>query len=61
MKKQIKYIGIDVGGTKTLLQTFDNRLDQIDEIKIKTNTKSHTYFIKSLYELIDSAHSNTKQ
>ncbi|MBN2087353.1 ROK family protein [Candidatus Peregrinibacteria bacterium] len=54
MKKQIKYIGIDIGGTKILLQTFDEKLNIIDEVRVKTNTKSHNHFIKSLYELIDS-------
>ena len=54
MKKQIKYIGLDVGGTKMLLQTFDDKLRIIDEIKVKTNTKSHTHFMKSIYQLIDS-------
>ncbi|MBU0577139.1 ROK family protein [Patescibacteria group bacterium] len=53
MPKQIKYIGVDVGGTKILLQTFDDKLNQIEETKIKTNTKSHAHFMKSIYDLID--------
>lgn len=49
-----KIIGIDVGGTKILLQTFDEKLNLIDQIKIRTETKKgQKGFINQLYGLID--------
>lgn len=38
-QNQSKIIGIDVGGTKILLQTFDEKLNLIDETKLRTETK----------------------
>jgi len=49
-----KYIGIDVGGTKILLQVFDAKLKLTAEKKVKTDV-SHgkAGFLKQLYGLID--------
>lgn len=53
-KKQSKIIGIDVGGTKILLQTFDEKLNLIKEIKVRTETqKGQKGFMNQLYKLID--------
>jgi glucokinase len=53
-KKQSKIIGVDVGGTKILLQTFDEKLNLIDETKVRTMTrKGKKGFTDQLYELID--------
>jgi predicted NBD/HSP70 family sugar kinase len=49
-----KYIGIDVGGTKILIQSFDSKLKIIAEKKVKTNvTHGRAGFLKQLYSLID--------
>jgi glucokinase len=55
MDKNIsRIIGIDVGGTKILLQTFDSKLDLLEEVKVFTETKKgQTGFINQLYSLID--------
>ena len=31
-----KYIGLDIGGTKILLQSFDAKLNKLAECKVKT-------------------------
>ncbi len=49
-----KIIGIDVGGTKILLQTFDKKLNLIKETKVRTEIrKGRSGFVNQLYELID--------
>lgn len=54
MPKNPKYIGIDVGGSKILLQTFDGKLKALNEKKIKTDIRhGKTGFLKQLYGLID--------
>lgn len=51
---QAKYIGIDVGGSKILLQAFDGKLKVLNEKKIKTDIRhGKTGFLKQLYGLID--------
>lgn len=52
--RQAKYIGIDVGGTKILLQTFDARLTVMDSKKIMTDVRhGRVGFLKQLFSLID--------
>jgi len=54
MKQKPKYIGIDVGGTKILLQAFDGRLNVLAEKKVKTDVRhGREGFIEQLYSLID--------
>lgn len=54
MLKNPKYIGIDVGGSKILFQTFDDKLRVLNEKKIKTDIRhGKTGFLKQLYGLID--------
>jgi len=49
-----RIIGIDVGGTKTLLQVFDQKLNLIEETKVRTEVKKgRRGFVNQLYELID--------
>ena len=51
---KIKYIGIDVGGSKILLQAFNDKLKVLDEKIIKTDIRhGKTGFLKQLYSLID--------
>jgi len=46
-------IGIDIGGTKILLQTFDAKLNLIEEIRVRTETaKGQKGFLDQLYKLI---------
>ncbi len=53
-KQSSKFIGIDVGGTKILLQTFDEKLNLTGEIKAWTETKKGaTGFMDQLCHLID--------
>jgi len=52
--KKIKYIGIDVGGTKILIQAFDEKLRVVGEKKVKTDVDvGLAGFLKQLYGLID--------
>ncbi len=54
MSKKPKYVGIDVGGSKILLQTFDDKLRVLNEKKIKTDVRhGKAGFLKQLYGLID--------
>jgi len=54
VKNKIKYIGIDVGGTKILIQAFDDKLKVIGEKKVKTDVDhGKAGFLKQLYGLID--------
>lgn len=53
-KKPIKYIGIDIGGSKILIQTFDSQLNVLDTKKVKTDVRhGKAGFLKQLYGLID--------
>lgn len=48
------YIGIDVGGTKILLETFDTSFQLISSKKVKTQIrKGKKGFLDQLYQLID--------
>jgi predicted NBD/HSP70 family sugar kinase len=52
--KKSKYIGIDVGGTKILLQTFDEKLNMTEEIKAWTETKKGAKgFMDQIFHIID--------
>lgn len=54
MKQTIKYIGIDVGGTKILIQAFDGKLNVVGEKKVKTDVRhGRKGFVNQLYGLID--------
>jgi glucokinase len=47
-------IGVDVGGTKILLENFDADLKQISSVKVRTETKKgEKGFLNQLYALID--------
>jgi len=51
---KVKYLGIDVGGTKILIQAFDKKLCVLDEKLVKTNiTNGQRGFLEQLYGLID--------
>jgi len=53
-KKRAEVIGVDVGGTKILLQTFDKKLQVVDELKIETETKKdEKAFTEQLVSLIE--------
>ncbi|MBN2095893.1 ROK family protein [Candidatus Peregrinibacteria bacterium] len=55
MIKKIKYIGLDVGGSKILIQTFDDKLNTLETKQIKTDTlHGKAGFLKQLYGLIDA-------
>ena len=52
--KSIKYIGMDVGGTKILIQGFDARLKVVAEKKVMTDVAhGKPGFLKQLFGLID--------
>lgn len=52
--KTIKYIGVDVGGTKILVQGFDARLNVVAEKKVKTDVRhGKAGFMRQLTSLID--------
>lgn len=52
--KKPTYIGIDVGGSKILLETFDASFQFISSKKVKTQTrKGKKGFLDQLYKLID--------
>lgn len=54
-QKQHKIIGIDVGGTKILLQIFDAKMNLLEQVKVKTVTsKGEKGFTKQILELIES-------
>lgn len=54
IKNKTKYIGIDIGGTKTLIQTFDRSLRLIESKAVKTQTrKGLKGFMEQVYSLID--------
>jgi glucokinase len=49
-----KFIGVDVGGSKILLQVFDAKLSIIDEKKVKTDVKhGRAGVLRQLYRLVD--------
>jgi len=49
-----KYIGIDVGGTKILIQTFDEKLRILNEKMVKTDViHGKIGFLNQIYALID--------
>lgn len=51
---QAKFIGIDVGGSKILLETFDAKLNVIHKKKVETDVRhGRTGFLKELCALID--------
>lgn len=53
-KTQSKFIGVDVGGTKILLQTFDSKWRLVNEKKVLTEVKKgQAGFLKQLTALID--------
>ncbi|MBU1018040.1 ROK family protein [Patescibacteria group bacterium] len=50
-----KYIGIDIGGSKILIQTFDAKLNKFNEKQIKTDVlHGKVGFLRQLYSLIDA-------
>ena len=51
--KKAKSIGVDVGGTKILLQTFNKKGEDMEEEKCKTNTSSESNFVDDLIILIE--------
>jgi|GEM_PF-2105579 len=54
MKIKYKYIGLDVGGTKILIQSFDAKLNTIRTKMVKTDVRhGRAGFLKQLYGLID--------
>ena len=53
-KAKPKYIGLDVGGTKILMQTFSASLEVMEEKTVKTVKTSEKAFLAQLNELIDS-------
>lgn len=54
MKTKPKYIGIDVGGTKILIQAFDRKLNAVAEKMVKTDTTNgQKGFYAQLLALID--------
>ena len=54
METKPKYIGIDIGGTKIQIQSFDGKLNIISEKKVPTDTMhSEKGFLKELFGLID--------
>lgn len=53
-KKKAEIIGVDVGGSKILLQTFDKKMKVVDEIKVPTITrKGQKGFTDQLVGLIE--------
>lgn len=53
-KRHAEIIGIDVGGTKILLQTFDKKMRVVDELKILTQSKKgEKSFTDQLISLIE--------
>lgn len=53
-KNPSKFIGVDVGGTKILLQTFDAQWKLVDEKKVFTEVKKgQAGFLKQLIALVD--------
>jgi len=61
-KNKSEYIGIDVGGSKILLETFSKTLKLQESARVKTQTKKGKQgFTDQLYELIDAVfHSGIK-
>ncbi len=55
-------MGVDVGGTKILVQTFDKKMELVDETKVPTQTKKgQKGFVDQLMELIhDHMHRGIK-
>ncbi len=54
MPKKTKYIGLDIGGSKILLQVFDSQLTIMISKKIKTDVRhGKKGLLKQLYDLID--------
>lgn len=52
--KKAEIMGLDVGGTKILLQTFDNKMNLVEETKVPTQTKKgEKGFTAQLFELIE--------
>lgn len=52
--KRAEIMGIDVGGSKILLQTFDKKMEIVDEARIATQTKGgQKGFRDQLFELIE--------
>lgn len=53
-QRRAKYIGIDIGGTKILIQTFDQKLKVIGSKQVKTDIRhGKAGLLRQLYELID--------
>ncbi len=53
-KRRAEIMGIDVGGSKILLQTFDKKMRVVDELKIETQTKKgEIAFTDQLISLIE--------
>ncbi len=54
MQNKIKYIGIDIGGTKILIQAFSKKLELINEKMIRTDVRhGKKGFLEQIYSLID--------
>jgi predicted NBD/HSP70 family sugar kinase len=52
--KKAEIMGIDVGGTKILLQTFDEKMNVVAEAKVSTQTKKgEKGFTAQLFDLIE--------
>ncbi len=55
MKKLSRHIGIDIGGTKILLQAFNSKMELVDEEKVSTQTKKgQKGFVEQLMSLIET-------
>lgn len=53
MKQKTKFIGIDLGGTKIVLEAFDGEMKQVVRTKEKTDSKSQKTVLDQIYRLID--------
>ncbi len=58
--KKAKFLGIDVGGTKMLIQAFDKKLRVLDEKMVKTDVRhGQKGFLTQLYDLINEFYSKS--
>lgn len=51
--RRAEIMGIDIGGTKILVQTFDKKMELVNETKVPTATKSQKVFEEQLFGLIE--------
>ena len=58
--KKPKYIGLDVGGTKILIQSFDAKFNCLQTWMVKTDVRhGRAGFLRQLYGLIDEVFAKT--